>query len=145
MRKDSFTLTELLVIIGIIGILTLISIPAFRLFQPTLQLSSLSRELVSDLRYAQQLTLTEQIEYCIKFFPLEKKYQLLQCEETTPLKEKVLPEENTDLTVVGFTDNEVRYNPYGAVSEEGTITLKNSKNETKTILVKPSGFVETTD
>ena len=70
---------------------------------------------------------------------------MVQCGEANPFKEKILPEEITTLTVAGFTNDEVRYNPYGAVKEAGTITLKNTKNDTKTILVKPSGFVEISD
>ncbi len=143
--KNAFTLTELLVIIGIIGILALITIPAFRLFQPSLLLSSVTRELVTDLKYVQQLTVTEQVEYCLQFFSIEKKYQMVQCGESNPFKEKILPEEITTLTVAGFTNDEVRYNPYGAVKEAGTIILENTKNDTKTILVKPSGFVEISD
>ncbi|GAI55728.1 unnamed protein product, partial [marine sediment metagenome] len=68
MIKSAFTLAELLVIIGIIGILALISIPAFRAYQPNLQLSSMVRELVTDLRYAQQLAVAEQVEHGIRFF-----------------------------------------------------------------------------
>lgn len=136
-----FTLPEILVVIGIIGILSLFSIPALRAFQPNLQLSSVTQEVVADLRYAQQLTVTEQREHCLLFFPLEKKYQLKECAGTV-LKEKILPKEIESITPAGFTNNEVRYNPYGAVSEPGTIVLENTKNETKTISVKASGFVE---
>lgn len=145
MIKKSFTLIELLIIISVIGIITAVSIPAFRFFQPTLQLNSISREIVSDLRYAQQLTITEQTEYCLKFFLAEKKYQIIQCETAEVLKEKFLPDEIATLTVFGFTDDQVRYNPYGAVAEAGTTTLENSKGQIKNILVKPSGFVEITD
>jgi len=145
MIRNSFTLIELLIIISVIGIITIISIPAFRFFQPTLQLNSISREIISDLRYAQQLSITEQIEYCVRFFPIEKKYKIIQCETAEILKEKPLPNEITTLTVTGFTDNQVRYNPYGAVAEAGTTTLENSKGQIKNILVKPSGFVEMSD
>lgn len=140
----SFTLIEFLIIIGIVGILSLFAIPAFKTFQPALQLSGITQELVGDFRYVQQLTVTEQKEHCIQFFPLEKKYQLKKCEGEL-IKEKIFPKEIESLSVSGFTGNEARYNPYGAVKESGSIILKNTKNETKTISVKPSGFVEVTD
>ena len=136
-----FTLTEILIVIGIIGILSLFSVPAIRAFQPNLQLSSVTQEVVADLRYIQQLTVTEQKEHCLLFFPLEKKYQVKECTGTV-LKEKILPKEIESITPTGFTNDEVRYNPYGAVSEPGTIILENTKGETKTISVKASGFVE---
>lgn len=140
--SKGFTFIELLIAISVIGILTLISVPTFRTIQPTLQLSGVSRELISDLRYAQQITVTEQVEYCVLFFPTDKKYQIIRCGGTQPIKEKIFPDEIQTVTVSGFTNNEVRYNPYGAVKEAGTIILENTKNITKTILVRPSGFVK---
>jgi len=142
--KQGLTLIELLIISGVICILAVATIPTFRSYGPTLALSGTVRELVSDLRYIQQLTVTEQKEYCIKFFPAEKKYRMLQCGAETFLKEKTLPEEIQTLTVSGLTDNEVRYNPYGAVKEAGTVILNSAKG-TKTISIKPSGFVDVFD
>ena len=143
--NKSFTLMEFLVIIGIIGILVLITIPAFRKFQPDLKLSGITRNLVSDFRYTQQLAVTEQIEYCLHFpigFPINRKYQIIQCGETQPIKEIFLPEEIIGLTIdPSLTNNEVRYNPYGSVKESVDITLTNTQNKTKTIEVRPSGFV----
>jgi len=143
--KPGFSLIELLIIIGVIGILSLATIPAFRAYGSKLELSGTARELVGDLRYIQQMAVTEQKEYCIKFFPTEKKYQTLQCGAETFLKEKILPEQIQTLTVEGFTDNEVRYNPYGAVKEAGNAILTNIKSQIKTISIKPSGFVDILD
>ena len=140
-----FTLIELLVVMGIIGILAFISFSVFRNFQPVLQLRGMTRELISDIRYIQQLSITEQKEYCLQFFPIERKYQIIQCEASEPLEEKLFPKEIKTITVIGFTDNKVRYNPYGAAAETGSIVLENSSNETKTILVKISGFVKISD
>lgn len=140
--KQGVTLIEILVAIGIIGILSLIGIPAFRAYGPKLELSGSTQELVSDLRHIQQMAVTEQKEYCIKFFPTEKKYQVLKYGTATILKEKILSGEILSLTVSGLTDNEVVYNSYGAVREEGSVVLENTGSQIKTISIKPSGFVE---
>lgn len=137
---------EILVVISILGILFLISIPVFKSFQPTLQLNGVVRNLVSDLRYTQQLAVTEQFDYCLQFFLAEKKYQIIQCGETQPVKEIFLPEEIIELIInPALSNNEIRYNPYGAVKESAAITLKNSKDKTKIVEVRPSGFVRTTE
>lgn len=144
-----FTLIEFLTTISIIIILVAIGIPAFKDYQPDLQLSGTVRSLVSDLRYAQQMAITEQIEYGIYFLPLDKKYEIIRCGlVTTTIKTVSLPEEiKTFIIDQNFArnNNTVKYNPYGAVDVVGKITLENTKNTTSTIEVKPSGFVKIID
>jgi len=140
--KKGLTLIEVLVIIGIIGILSLIGIPAFRTYGPKLNLSGSTQELVSDLHYIQQISVTEQKEYSIKFFPLDRKYQVFKYGTAIILKEKTFSGDIQSLIVSGFTGDEVVYNSYGAVKEEGSAILENSLGEIKTITIKPSGFIE---
>ncbi len=139
--KKSFTLVEILVVIGILGILVSISIPIMRNFQPGLQLRNSTQEIISDLRYAQQLTITQQREYCVRFFPAEKKYQIIQCGSSEFLSEISLPDGIRSITTSGFTNDEIEFNPYGAVKESGSVVLENTNNKTKTIEIRPSGFV----
>ena len=141
-----FTLIEFLVIIGIIGMLVLIGIPAFRIFQPSLQLSGAARNLITDLRYTQQLAVTEQIEYGVRFSTTTREYQIIGYgKAVSTIKQVSLPDEIIKLSVTGLSDingdKEARYIPYGSVRESGEITLENSKNATTTIRVRPSGFV----
>lgn len=144
-KTEGFTLTELLVVIFIVGLFAAGATPVFKNYQPNLQLRSAARDLISDLRYIQQLSITEQMEYCIKILPEEKKYQISQCGEEEVIEEKSFPDKIDTVTVAGFTGDEIKYNPYGAVAEEGNIILVNSKGETKTVLVKISGFVKISD
>jgi len=148
--RNGFTLMEFLVIVGIIGILTLIGIPTFRSIQPTLQLSGVTRELITDLRYAQQLAVTEQIDHGIWFSTTtnDHKYRIIRHEDsaTTTIKEVLLSKEGINFQSISpLTDNEVRFNPYGAAKEEAITTLKNINDKTTTIKVSPSGFVKILD
>jgi len=149
-KKWGLTLIESLVIIVIIGILALMGIPAFRNYQPTLQLSGAVRELVTDLRYAQQLAVTQQLQHAVCFFPFDdgykKEYQVIQygeCGVSEWIKKGML--EEVEINQVNFSNPEVIFNPYGAVKESGSITLINVKDSTTTIDIRPSGFVRIID
>lgn len=137
-----FTLIELLTVISIIGVLALIGIPAFRAYQPSLELSGAVRKLVGDLRYAEQLAVTEQVNHGISFSSSTNQYQMISygaVEET--LASTTLPEKVSFYQIAGFTNDQVIFNLYGAVKEAGSITLI-TKDATTTIEIRPSGFVK---
>lgn len=142
---EGFTLAEFLIVLAIVVVLAGITVPVFMQLQPGLKLSGAVRDLVTNLRYTQQITVTEQVNYCLQLFPGQKKYQIIQCSGGQPLSEFLLPSEIATLDATGFTNNRVEFNPYGSVKESGTISLKNTNNKTKTVEVKPSGFVRITN
>ncbi|MFH1575353.1 MAG: hypothetical protein ABIB55_00185 [Candidatus Nealsonbacteria bacterium] len=140
---NSFTLVELLIIMSILGILSLIGIPAFKIYQPSLQLSGSVRELVTDLRYAEQLAVTEQVGHGIIFLIGTDEYQIVRFgDKNEVIESKTLPQDISFSGITGFTDNEAIFNPYGAAEESGIITLVNTKNSTSGIDVRPSGFIK---
>ncbi|MFA4998571.1 MAG: hypothetical protein WC514_00910 [Candidatus Paceibacterota bacterium] len=139
----AFTVAELLVSIFIIGVLSLIAIPAFRTFAPNLELSGTARELASNLRYCQQMSVTEQVEYGIRISTTTREYQLIKYGSPEEIIEtKELSEKLDFYEVSGFADNEIKYNPYGSVKEEGSVSLINNKGVILIIEVSPSGFVK---
>ncbi len=141
--KNSFTLIEFLTIIFILGILMLIGVPAFKVYQPSLQLSGTVRELVTDLRYAESLAITEQVEHGVIFFLETDQYQIIRHGASDEIiKSKNLPPEVSFQQIMGFTNNEAVFNPYGAAKETGSITLVNTKNSTSTVDIRPSGFIK---
>ena len=141
--KNCFTLVEILVVLGIVGILSLIGIPAFKVFQPSLQLSGVMRDLATDLRYAEQLAITEQVEHGIIFLTETEQYQVVRYGDPDEILElKSLPQEVNFQSIVGLAGNKVIFNPYGAAKESGVITLVNTKNSTSGIDVRPSGFIK---
>jgi len=150
-QSRGFTLTELLIVMGIIFILAFMSYIASSFYLPKIELSGQTRELVGDLRYAQQLAVTEQLNYAVCFFPLggggyEKKYQVIQhgqCGTSPALVERIF--DNIEIEAVNFSNPEVVFNPYGSVAESGGIVLRNSEGATSTIDVRPSGFVKIID
>lgn len=142
--QKGLSIIELAVIIGIIAILSLITISFFRVFSPNLLLSGATRDLVTDLRYAEQLSVTEQIEHGIRFSSSTNEYWLVKYDTTEiELQLKTLPEKVSFQSVSGFTNDEVKFNPYGAAREAGFIILENTNNATTLIDVRPSGFIKT--
>lgn len=146
-NSKSFTLAEFLVAISIFIIIASIGVFALRNIQPSLRLSGTARDLVSDLRYAQQMAVTEQIDHGIRFTTTtEEKYEIIRHGGTDEvLKEEILSEGIDFQYISALTDNEVRFNPYGAAREAATTTLNNTENKTKTIKISPSGFVKILD
>ncbi len=142
-KRTGALLIELLVVIGISSLLLLTSILYLKQYQPNLKLNSFARQLATDIRYAQQLTVSEQKTYLIKLLQEDKKYQLIKrYEGDIIIKEEKLPLEVDYKQITGFTNNEIIFNNYGAVKEAGTIELVNTNNKTKIISIRPSGYVQ---
>lgn len=140
-----FTLIEVLIAIFFLSIIFLMSLFALSGLAPTLQLSGTARELATDLRYAQQISITEQEDYCVKIFADLKKYQVIKCDESQVIREAVLPNHVSSISSSAFSGDKVEFNPYGAAKESGTITLTGTNGRTKTIEIKASGFVKIND
>lgn len=142
--ESGYFLINILIAIGIIGIMVTLSIPYIRNFQPQMHLNSSKKKLTSDLRYAQQLTVTEQTIYGMKLPEGSSKYSLLKIEDnaTSTVEQYELSEGVSIKEVASSSDNIVKFNFYGGVDEVAKITLENSRQETAQVLVKPSGYVD---
>lgn len=137
-----FSLIELLVSAGILIAMTTISLPFIRQYQPNFRLDGASRDLATDLRLSQQLSIAEQIVYYLAISTSTRQYQLYRTGSTTPFKTYTLPNDISFDSVSGLTGDTVYFNAYGAVSESGTIKLQNNQGKIKVINIKPSGYVE---
>ncbi|PIT93928.1 hypothetical protein COU00_01690 [Candidatus Falkowbacteria bacterium CG10_big_fil_rev_8_21_14_0_10_43_11] len=142
-KQNGFSLLQLFTVIGIIAIMAAISIPALRQYQPSMKLKAEARQLASDLRYAQQLTITEQKMHYIEINSIDGRYSLVKQENpSAPLKTVNLEPGINFQAVTGFDNNRIIFNSYGAVSQAGQIILVNAQGNAYTINVKPSGYVQ---
>jgi len=142
-KNQGSLLLNVLVSFGIIALMATISIPYIRQYQPNLKLNATARDLTADLRYAQQLTVTEQVIYLVDFDLDNDSYQILKSGvATTTIKTVEFDSDVSFQQVTDLTDNQVTFNFYGGVSEAGQIILVNTNGKTVTINVKPSGYIQ---
>lgn len=144
-KNWGYSLTEVLVILGIIALMATISIPYFKRYQPNLKLDAAARDLTADLRYAQQLTVTEQVVHLVDFDLDNDSYRILKSGVATTTVKTVEFDPDVSfqpLQITDLTDDQVIFNFYGGVSESGKITLININGKIATINVKPSGYVQ---
>jgi len=141
--KPGFSLVELLVAIAILVILGAVSWSIVRSLQPSFKLTAVTRNLIVDLRSVQQNAVTEQIGYGVRFSLASNSYQILKFGSSTQeILNKNLPSDVQLYQVNGFTNQEIVFNVLGAVSEAGTVVIRNNQQQTKTIEVRPSGYVK---
>jgi len=134
---------EILVAASIIVLLAGISIPYLRKYQPNLKLNATARGLTSDMRLAQQLTVTEQVVHIVDFNLVNDAYNILRLgDATTTIKSIEFDPEVSWQQITGLTDNQVYFNFYGGVRESGQLSLNNTNNKTATINIKPSGYIQ---
>ncbi len=76
--KKSYSIVELVVVIGIIALLTGVLVPLLGWFAPQTRLNGDAKIIMSSLRKAQQLSISGQRRYGIDFYPDENKYTLFR-------------------------------------------------------------------
>ena len=74
--RHAFTLTEMLIAIGIIAVLAAVAIPAFR-GNETQSLDAVARVLASDLRLARSLAVQYNTDWTVRFEPAANAYELV--------------------------------------------------------------------
>lgn len=134
---------SILVSVGIIALLSAAVLPYILKYQPNLKLNGTARDLATDLRYAQQMTITEQVEYLVQLDLTGNGYKIQKVDTaTTTVKTVVFPTEVNYQQISDLTENQVVFNSYGAVRQSGKIVLVNTNGKTATINVKPSGYIQ---
>jgi len=138
-------LIEVLLVIGIMGIIAAAYFSVSQFQEQSKALSAAVRGLTTDLRYAQQLSVTDQLSHGLQISTASDSYKLVRFTATTAVEffDKDLSTGISFQDVSGFTSDEIKFNAYGAVSQNGTIILENTETATTTIEVRPSGFVRT--
>lgn len=141
--KRGFSLIEILVVVSILAIMSSLGVLTFSSYRSFFALSGETRELVGSIRYAQQLSVTEQINHSVRFDFTNNSYQIIKhTEEEVIIFSKQIPTQVALEEINNY--NEAKFNPYGAVKKSGKIKLKVEESE-RIIDIRPSGFVIITE
>lgn len=129
-----FTLTELMVVVVIAGVMATIAIPSYISYLPHLRLNAATRDLISDLRLARQLAVSKNTPYTVDFVS-SKRYQITG---GTTVK-------TVDLVNVDIDDDplpsDFQFTPFGTITAQITVPLTNNRGETRTLEILTTGTV----
>jgi len=104
MRKQGFTLIELVMLIVIIGIVALVAMPKAVTSQ-AVRLEAACQKIASDLRYAQGMALAQQVRFGISFDPVSEAYFVYRVNIGTVAMD---PQTRNDFNVSFVTLNEFK-------------------------------------
>jgi prepilin-type N-terminal cleavage/methylation domain-containing protein len=149
----AFTLTEVLVVMGILVLFLALSIPTLRVFQRSSHLESIADEVISTLRVAQSNTLASEggFQYGVYFdVTIPHQYILFQGQSYATRdvgEDKVTTLQKTveiSLLLLGGGNEVVFERITGKTSNQGTVTFRQIADpaNTKTVSILSSGAVE---
>ncbi len=140
-----FTLIEIITSIFIIAILSIFIGPSFSEFQHNTKLKESAKEIALSLRRAQQLAITEQVFYSVRFTTSTNSYTITN-DATLETIYTATPASDVAITdITDLVENTATFNPTGNVTSAGSLTLTNSLDNTTTVEIKASGYVDIID
>jgi type II secretory pathway pseudopilin PulG len=143
LKSGGFSLLQTVVVFAIIILISSFSFPKLVNYNQSLQLRNSAKLIVEKLRTAQQLTVTSQNKYSLRFSPLSNIVSLIK--KTTPETVIETFTLNTDVLISEISNllnDEVVFNSAGAVEHSGEVTLAHNKIISKILIeIKPSGYV----
>ena len=143
MKKQAFTLVEMLVVLAVIALILSLSIPFTSGFGKGLRLKTAARAILGTLRVAKSNAITYRQKYTVFFDKEGEAYWIEDSEGRLFERKRELPssirfknpdDENTD--PITFEDDKVVFYPTGAIEGGGgSVTITNNQGNSKTISI----------
>jgi type II secretion system protein H len=154
MRERGFTLTELMVVVAIMGSLTAVATPSLARWLTSIRMESATREIASTLQLARVKAITQNTSMRINFDTAANTYQIQQIASAnlTPCSANPTPWNNIETAKklpTGVKLAQVTGNPVTFQSGRGstcpgtnsTIFLENTQGKTNDVVVAQTGRV----
>jgi type IV fimbrial biogenesis protein FimT len=147
MREKGFTITELMIVVAIMGSLTVVATPSLSRWLTSIRLASATREMASTLQFARIKAITQNTSIRIHFDTTAHTYQMQQHNAAALTiwnnvdKAKKLP---AGIRFVSVTGNPVTFQSGRGSTLPGsnsTITLQNTQGKTNAIVVAQTGRI----
>lgn len=140
--RSGFTLVEMMIVISIVGVLAMVSVPAFGKYMQSWRLNGEANEIASYLRAARNAAIAKNIDAILVFDTVNNAFYYI--EDTDRDGTRGIDEYQSGTQVLGsgitydsFTTPQkwVTFGPKGNTIDGGAIILKNRLNNTRTIRI----------
>ncbi|MDK2824594.1 MAG: hypothetical protein PWQ67_2165 [Clostridia bacterium] len=142
-KQEGFTLTEMLLVLVILGILAALIFPDAYSIINNHKLQSIAKELVSDMRKTQQLAISKERPFRMIFNDSASSpsntYYIKDINKNETIKEVQLP---SDISI--YLSKIIEFYPDGTTQND-TITLQNENNQTLFVVSYMTGRFRITD
>ena len=140
MKQEGKTLTELMVVLAIIGIVATMAVPNYSVFNSRSQIRCTSEEIASELRFARQLAMTYRDRVRI-VFNLEQQTLTTQLVNAAALHHAYHYGEKGIVIDEPSAGPEILFHPSGRSASATTIQLHNLAGQTRQLTVSITGRV----
>ncbi|NLT93956.1 MAG: prepilin-type N-terminal cleavage/methylation domain-containing protein [Clostridia bacterium] len=139
MNRKGFTLVELLVVLLLFSLVLAIGQPVFSASLKYAKGRGAIRQLVNDIRYAQQMAIGTGENHYLVFDREQELYLLKVINYPLPEVLKVVRlEDKLDILGTNFPEDSLHFTPLGSPSRGGTITLRDKRDKLYTITILPA-------
>ncbi len=143
-RKKGFSLTELMVVIGIFAVVTAMAVPALNHYSANTNLRTAARAIASDIFMVKEKAISEDRQYRITYNAATGSYTIEQGTHsgtpytTIQVKSVTAAASDAKISAITFLNQQIVFQTRGTVTS-GNLTLANRLGSTATITVNTVG------